>query len=57
MCIRDSAGTVNHNRIQGYIRGDFVFLCQQTNKFHHDGGADGETLVHPVSYTHLFSGD
>lgn len=51
------AGTIYHNRIQGYIRGDFVFLCQQTNKFHHDGGADTETFVYLLAlddFLHAF---
>ena len=55
---RDAAGAahtraVHHNRVERNVCGNVVFLGQQTNKLHHNGGADGKALVHLLALNHL----
>ena len=46
--------TIHHDCIQRNISRYFIFLSQQTNKFHHDSGADSKTFVYFLPFNDFF---
>ena len=56
----DAAGTahasaIDHDGVERNIRGDAIFLGQQTAEFHHDSRTDGKDLVHTLALDHLLN--
>ena len=46
------ARAIDHDGVERYVGRDAQFLGQQADKLHHDGGADGEALVHRLALGH-----
>ena len=49
--------TIHHNRVEGYICREIIFLSQETAEFHHDRRADGEYLIDVLLIDELFDTD
>ena len=47
------ARAVHHDGVERHVGGDVIFLGQQADELHHDGGADGEALVYPFAQDDL----
>ena len=46
--------TVNHNRVERYICGNFILLREQADELHHDSRTDSKTLVHLLTLNNTF---